>query len=132
MRAAQGERAMNVVQFVRLHSDARGESHMDPREIAIESSGFAPPAPPLGVSSLEPAAGWRFLQLPSGWIGDWHPSPRRIWIFCLDGEMDFESSDGTVLRVKHGSAMLLEDTSGKGHRSWVVGDHHALLVAVQS
>ena len=45
--------------------------------------------------------------------------------------MDFESSDGTVLRVKHGSAMLLEDTSGKGHRSRVVGDRDALLVAVQ-
>ena len=122
---------MSVVKFVRLRSDVRGESHMDPQELAIQSAGFVPPAPPLGVSSMEPAAGWRFLQLPSGWIGEWHPSPKRMWIFCLDGEMDFESSDGTVLRVKHGSAMLLEDTTGKGHRSRVVGDRDALLVAVQ-
>jgi len=122
---------MSVVKFVRLHADGRGESHMDPEEIAIASSGFAPPAPPLGVSSMEPAAGWRFLQLPTGWIGEGHPSPRRMWIFCLDGEMDFEASDGTVLRVVHGSAILLEDTTGKGHRSRVVGDRDALLVAVQ-
>lgn len=122
---------MSVIAFVRLHSDGRGESHMDPQEIAIKASGFAPPAPRLGVSSMEPAAGWRFLQLPSGWIGEWDPSPERMWIFCLDGKMDFEASDGTVLRVKHGSAMLLEGTTGKGHRSRVVGDRDALLVAVQ-
>jgi len=122
---------MKVVKFVRLHADGTGESHMDPQEIAIRSSGFAPPAPPLGVSSMEPAAGWRFLQLPSGWVGEWHPSPKRMWIFCLNGEIEFQASDGTVLRVEPGSAMLLEDTTGKGHRSRVIGEGDALLVAVQ-
>ncbi len=122
---------MTVVRFVRLHADGAGESHMAHEELAIHASAFAPPAPPLGISSMSPAAGWQFLHLPSGWIGDWHPSPKRMWIFSLKGEMDFEASDGTVLRVEHGSAMLLEDTRGKGHRSWVVGDRDALLVAVQ-
>jgi hypothetical protein len=45
--------------------------------------------------------------------------------------MEFQSSDGTVLQVNAGSAMLLEDTTGKGHRSRVIGDRDALLVAVQ-
>ena len=60
---------MRVVQLVWLQTDDRGEPHMDPQEIAIRSSGLAPPAPPLGVSLMEPAAGRRFLQLPSGWVG---------------------------------------------------------------
>jgi hypothetical protein len=42
-----------------------------------------------------------------------------------------QASDGTVLQVNPGSAMLLEDTAGKGHRSRVIGDRDALLVAVQ-
>jgi len=54
-----------------------------------------------------------------------------MWIFCLEGHMEFQASDGNVLQVNPGSAMLLEDTSGKGHRSRVVGDRDALLVAVQ-
>jgi hypothetical protein len=54
-----------------------------------------------------------------------------MWIFCLKGDMQFEASDGTVLHVEPGSAMLLEDTTGKGHRSRVIGDRDALLVAVQ-
>jgi hypothetical protein len=69
----------------------------------------------MSVSTMEPAAGWRFLHLPSGWVGD----------------MEFQASDGTVLQVNPGSAMLLDDTAGKGHRSRVIGDRDALLVAVQ-
>jgi hypothetical protein len=122
---------MSEVRFVRLHADGAGESHMDSEELCIKSSAFAPPAPPLGVSTMEPAAGWRFLHLPSGWVGDWHPSPERMWIFCLKGDMEFQTSDGTVLRVEPGSSMLLEDTTGRGHRSRVIGDRDALLVAVQ-
>jgi hypothetical protein len=53
---------MSVVRFVRLHADVAGESHMTPEELGIKSSAFAPPAPPLGVSTMEPAAGWRFLH----------------------------------------------------------------------
>ena len=122
---------MSVVRFVRLHADGAGESHMASEELGIKSSAFAPPAPPLGVSTMEPAAGWRFLHLPSGWVGEWHPSPNRMWIFCLGGDMEFQTSDGTVQRVEPGSSMLLEDTSGKGHRSRVIGERDVLLVAVQ-
>jgi hypothetical protein len=122
---------MSVVTFVRLHVGLAGESHMVPGEVGIKPSAFAPPAPPLGVSTMEPAVGWRFLHLPSGWVGEWHPSPERMWIFCLKGAMEFQASDGTVLLIEPGSAMLLEDMTGKGHRSRVVGDRDALLVAVQ-
>jgi len=121
---------MSVVRFVRLHADENGGSHMDALEIPIGSSGFAPPAPPMGVSSMEPAEGWRFLQLPAGWVGDWHPSPVRMWIFCLQGEMEFQTSDGGVFRAEAGSTMFLEDTTGAGHRSRVIGNRDALLVAV--
>ena len=81
---------------------------------------------------MEAATGWRFLHLPRAWVGDWHPTPRRLWIFCLAGEMEFQAGDGTVNRVVPGSSMLLEDTKGRGHRSRVIGDGDALLVAVES
>ncbi len=122
---------MSVVKFVRLHVDGTGESHMGHEEIAVKPAEFAPPAPPFEVSSMEPAAGWRFLHVPARWVGDLHPTPNRLWIFCLAGEMEFQASDGAVHRVEPGSAMLLEDTTGKGHQSRVIGDRDALLVAVQ-
>lgn len=117
--------------YVRLLPDPNGDSHLERRDVSLTASAFAPPAPPREVSEVSPATGWRFLHLPRGWVGDWHPTPRRIWIFCLRGEMDFTASDGAVHPVRPGSAMLLEDTVGRGHHSRVVGDGDALLVAVQ-
>lgn len=122
---------MSAVEFVRLRVDAQGESHLERGELPLAPADFAPPAPPMEVSSPEPAAGWRLLRLPPRWVGDWHPSPARMWIFCLAGEMEFEASDGAVAQARPGSALLLEDTVGRGHRSRVMGEAPALLAAVR-
>lgn len=98
---------MGAINFVRLHVDGSGESHMRREEMLLSVAEFAPPAPPMEVSTTEPAAGWSFLRLPPNWVGDWHPPPRRIWIFCLAGAMEFEASDGAVHLFESGSAMLL-------------------------
>ena len=122
---------MDRFTYVRLHADPNGDSHLERQEIALSVAEFAPPAPPMEVSPVAPVTGWRLLHLGSHWIGEWHPTPRRIWIFSLRGEMDFTASDGQVHRVRPGTAMLLEDTSGIGHHSRVVGEGDALLLAVQ-
>ena len=49
----------------------------------------------------------------------------------LAGEIEVEASDGEVRRFGPGSVTLVEDTTGKGHRSRVVGDTTALLAVVQ-
>ncbi len=122
---------MDRFTYVRLVADANGESHLERREITLTAAAFAPPAPPMEVSPVAPVTGWRFLHLPRDWVGERHPTPRRIWIFCLRGEMDFTASDGEVHRIRPGGAMLLEDTVGRGHHSCVVGESDCLLVAVQ-
>jgi hypothetical protein len=123
--------SMPTISFRRLHVDAAGESHMQSGEVVLERAEFAPPAQPMEVSPLEPAVGWRYLHLPPQWVGEWHPTPKRIWIFCLRGQMEFKASDGAAHHLEPGSTMLLEDTSGRGHHSRVLGHSDVLLVAVQ-
>ena len=60
-----------------------------------------------------------------------HPSPIRMWIFVLQGEMHFEASNGDCQKIVAGSAVLLEDTVGLGHFSKVLGDSPAILAAVR-
>ncbi|HEX9244246.1 MAG TPA: hypothetical protein VF875_17515 [Anaeromyxobacter sp.] len=122
---------MDHLTYLRLHADANGESHLARHGLALSSAEDAPHAPSMELSALAPAAGWRFLHLPARWVGDWHPTPKRIWIFCLGGEMEFRASDGESHRLQPGGSMLLEDTVGRGHHSRVLGDRDALLVAVQ-
>ena len=119
------------MKHVRLYADAAGASHFDDRELALASVDFAPPAPPLDVSAPEAASRFLFLSAPVGWAGEWHPVPRRQWMLYLAGEIEVEASNGEVRRFGPGSVTLVEDTTGTGHRSRVVGDAAALLAVVQ-
>ena len=119
------------MQYVRVYTDAAGESHFEDVTIPMHTVDFAPPAPPITVSVFAPAAVYGFLSSPPGWYGDWHPTPRRQILFYLAGEIEAETSDGEVRRVGPGSGTLVEDTTGKGHRSRVVGTTEVLLAVVQ-
>ena len=115
--------------FPRLTADADGGSRFGSITIAVTPQQFAPPALPFSVSSLEPASQCGFLHLPAGWVGETHPSPIRMWIFVLQGQMRFEASDGTWRDISPGSGLLLEDTRGRGHNSRVIGNGQAIEVA---
>ena len=119
------------MQYVRVYADATGESHFEDVTIPMHPLDFAPPAPPINVSAVAPAAVYGFLSSPPGWYGDWHPPPRRQILFYLAGEVEAETSDGEVRRFGPGSVTLVEDTTGKGHRSRVVGTTEVLLAVVQ-
>lgn len=123
---------MSLIKYDRLYSDSNGRSCVQKDlELELIARDFVPPAPPIGVSALKPASTYAFLLVPAGFIGDWHPSPKRQWLFYLQGEMEYEAGDGTKWRVGPGSYMLTEDTTGQGHRSHVVSETAALLAAVQ-
>jgi hypothetical protein len=117
--------------YPRLFADASGGSQFDVVHIPVTLQNFAPPASPFSVSPLAPATHCGFLHLPVGWVGDMHPSPIRMWIFVLQGEMHFEASNGDSQKIAAGSAVLLEDTVGVGHFSKVIGDKAAILAAVR-
>ena len=119
------------MKYTRYYADESGESHIEDVEVELTPRDFAPPAPPLHLSPMVPATGVAFVRFPAGWDGDWHPTPRRQLFFFLAGELEGETSDGERRRYGPGSAALLEDTTGKGHRSRVVGDGEVLAAVVQ-
>jgi quercetin dioxygenase-like cupin family protein len=70
------------------------------------------------------------ISSPAGWQGDWHPAPRRQVMFVLAGELEVRVSDGEVRRFGPGAMLLVEDTTGTGHVSSVVGADRAYMVNV--
>jgi quercetin dioxygenase-like cupin family protein len=97
----------------------------------MDSSVFAPPAPSLNISPAMPASRVFFAGLPAEWDGDWHPTPRRQFFAVLRGGMEFEVSDGEVRRVGPGDVVLLEDTTGRGHRSSNLASEETFLLMLQ-
>ena len=111
---------MPAARYVRLFADADGESHFEDVEVPLATVDFAPPARPMHLSAFGPAERWAFFQIPAGWVGDWHPTPRRQVFFWLAGEVEITASDGEVRRFPAGTVLLVEDTAGKGHHSRTV------------
>ena len=90
----------------------------------------APPAPPLYVSAANPASKYLFYSFEPGWIGDLHPAPARQFLALLSGTVEVETTDGTVRRFGPGDLVLLEDTSGRGHRTRNIGDGYLTFFVV--
>jgi hypothetical protein len=119
------------MKYARLFVDDAGETHFDDVEVDEAEISFAPPAPPLFASEPISTARTLFTRFPTGWSGDWHPAPTRQFGIILDGALEITASDGERRTFETGSVRLLEDTSGKGHRTRVVGDREVLSVAIQ-
>jgi hypothetical protein len=114
-----------------VFSDAEGESHFEEIDVEMTPVEFAPPAPPLDLSEFRTAKKVAIGRARPGWRGDWHPAPARQLHFYLAGRIEGETSDGTRRTIGPGTVVLVEDTTGKGHRSWVVGDEEVVIGVVQ-
>jgi len=119
------------MKYIRLYSDGNGESHFEDLEVQFQPVDFAPPAPPLDISEFGPVVQCSILRAKPGWQGDWHPAPFRQLHFYLSGEVEAETSDGEIRQIGAGSVALVEDTSGKGHRSRVAGQSDVVIAVIK-
>ena len=119
------------VTYTRLYADSSGDSHFKDVEIECHKTDFAPPAMPLNVSAFSSAIECGFITIPPGWYGDWHPAPQRQFIFHLAGQIESRVSDGETRTFVPGDILLMEDTTGKGHVSRVVGSAEVLDAVVK-
>jgi quercetin dioxygenase-like cupin family protein len=119
------------MKYTRIYCDVDGESHFEDVYVEVAPVDFAPPASPLNLAAPLEAERAVLCEFPAEWFGDWHPTPRRQFIFQMSGELEVQVSDGEIRRFSAGSLGLLEDTSGKGHLTRVVGNSGVDAVFVQ-
>ena len=106
--------SIGIDEFIvtRIYSDSKGESHFEDVSIPLESRGK------IGFLSenLE-STSVRFRNVVPGYDYDFHNAPRRQLIFLLNGVIQIETSMGETRKFSAGDVLLVEDTSGKGHRT---------------
>ena len=119
------------MRYTRVFADEKGETHFEDVEVELELVDFAPPASPLMLSRFKLATRYAFCVFPSGWFGDWHPTPRKQFFFGLSGEYEVKVSEGESRVFGPGSVVLVEDVAGKGHVTRVVGSEGVLTAIVQ-
>jgi hypothetical protein len=110
------------MRYVRLFAGPDGESHFE--DVRLELSPVAEYArgvPQVHLSAAHSSTTLTFVTAPPGWVGDWHPGPRRQFMIKLSGVTEVMASDGERREFGPGTVLLLEDTTGKGHYSRVLG-----------
>ena len=100
---------MNIT---RIFSDASGDSHFAELEIPLTDAGE------IGrLSAVQTATSIIFRENDASYDYDWHNAPQRQYVILLDGEIEIEVSTGEKRRFRGGDILLVEDTTGKGHRT---------------
>jgi hypothetical protein len=122
------EAPMAVV--IRIWADEDGESHLTDVDLDFGLADFVPPAPPVLLTSRQPASGYAFERVPAGWHGEWHPAPGRVLAVYLAGRGTIQASDGDARPLEAGTILLAEDTTGRGHITSVSGPEEMFVVLV--
>jgi len=95
-----------------VYSDNAGESHFKDIEIPLNDSGvIGKLSSPFDVRSLI------FREVTPSYDWDFHCAPQRQYIVLLEGEIEIETSLGDKRIFKQGEILLMEDTTGKGHKT---------------
>jgi hypothetical protein len=118
------------VSFVRIVARPDGGSRFVDDAVELVDGDFAPPAPPLGLGPVAGTRSVRFIGAPAGWDSPPHPAPARQWVVMVQGTVEATTTDGEVRRFGPGGAVLLEDTTGVGHRTRVLGNEPWLAMVV--
>ncbi len=104
----------------RLYAGEDGQSHIEELD----------PASIPGLTAPQATTGIAFREWPSGHFIDWHPAPRRQWVITLSGQIEIGLGDGSTGRYGPGDARLVEDTTGQGHTTRVVGSRPSTMAVI--
>jgi quercetin dioxygenase-like cupin family protein len=104
----------------RLYTGSDGHSHVELIDLGKQAD---------WLKGL-PATQISFRVWPGGEFLDWHPAPRRQFVIILSGQLEIGLGDGTKYVFGTGDARLVEDTTGKGHTTRVLGNEPCLTATV--
>lgn len=105
------------MKVTRVYADSSGESHFEELDVPLQDAGT------IGrLSERRPVTGIIFRENDADYDYDWHCAPQRQYIVLLDGEIEIETSDGDRRRFHGGDILLVEDVSGRGHRTRTVNN----------
>jgi hypothetical protein len=117
------------MRVTRVYCDEAGESHFDEKDIELRDAGaIGRLSEPIATRSVV------FRMNDPDYDYDWHVAPQRQFIVLLDGEIEIEVSDGSRRALRGGEILLMEDTSGKGHRTRNVEarERRSLFIALEN
>jgi hypothetical protein len=112
------------IMVTRIYTGPDGQSHAEEIEMKVTASG-------AGVASeMIKATGVQFRRTAAGTFSDWHVGPRRQYVMTLSGRGEIEVAGGRKISLEPGRIELIEDTTGKGHTTRVLGTEDRVSITI--
>ncbi|KQM41931.1 hypothetical protein [Chryseobacterium sp. Leaf201] len=100
------------MKITKIFSDENGESHFEDLEIPLIDQGE------IGFLSEDiQVKRLQFRTVSADYDYNFHCAPQKQYIVLLDGGVEIETSSGEIRKFRTGEILLVEDTSGKGHKT---------------
>ena len=100
------------MKITRIYSDEHGDSHFDEIAIPLTNNGA------IGfLSENFEVSRLQFRKVAADYNYDFHCAPQKQYIVLLDGGIEIETSLGEVRQFQTGEILLVEDVTGKGHKT---------------
>ena len=113
-----------TVMITRLYTGSDGLTHAEEVEVKFT------PGSANDVYKMMGASGAQLSRGPAGRVSDWHTAPRRQYVITLSGRGELEVAGGIKIPVEPGHIELVEDTTGKGHITRVVGTEDRVTLQI--
>lgn len=120
-RDVVGAQTRKPIMVTRIYTGADGQSHSEEIGLSITNG---------NNSDMLKATGVQFRRQAPGYFNDWHPGPRRQLIITLSGQGEMEVAGGRKIALVPGRIELIEDLTGKGHITRVVGKEDRVSIAI--
>src|SRR5947199_9932265 len=104
----------------RLYTGSDGQSRIEPVDVGRTPEGTE------GRAATQIAS----REWPVGQYLDWHPAPRRQFVIILSGQLEIGLGDGGKHLFGPGDARLVEDTTGRGHTTRVLGAYPCVTATI--
>ena len=100
------------MKVTRVYSDKNGNSQFEDIEIELFDNGeIGQLSKNIDVKSLQ------FRKVSPDYDYDFHHAPQKQYIVLLDGGVEITTSLGETRQFQTGEILLMEDTTGKGHKT---------------
>jgi quercetin dioxygenase-like cupin family protein len=113
-----------TVTITRLYTGPDGQTHAEEVEAKFT------PGTGNDVYKMTGTMGAQLSRAPAGRVSDWHTAPRRQYVITLSGRGELEVAGGIKIPVEPGHIELVEDTTGKGHITRVVGTEDRVTLQI--
>ena len=109
-----------MARIVKVYSGSDGESHFE--EMTAEQ--FSAIVNNVGSGDIT------VNRRPSPSESDYHNAPRLQYVVNLAGTAEFETADGSKVRMEPGDVLVAEDLTGHGHIARSIGNEFRVSLAV--